>query len=289
MEIYAEYLFVENFAASFLILLLTGKICGRNIRRPRLIFGSIVCGIYAFILLSPIGTIAALFSKLAFSMLLIIYTFAIFPAKKSDIISRTRGGLKILITFYITSFIMGGVTVACMYAGGIKGVASNGSVYIESPTYFNIITGVGLTWLLGIPFAKFIKERTRVEKMFRDAVVEIEGQRWPLKAMIDTGNFLKEPSTGKPVAIICKSAAEEILMSGKAGKERFSVIPYKSIGSEGGVLIGFRVDKIIMGARTIENMVLAVYEGEFNQAKEGETYRLLMNRELLEGGIAVHV
>lgn len=287
MEIYAEYLFLENFVAGFFILLLTGKICGRQIRKGRLVLGSILCGIYAFSIVLNSGFAIALLGRVVFSAFVVIMTFSLFPAPRVDMVSRMRVGVKIWITFYIVSFIMGGITIAYLYLGGVSGVTRGGAVYIESVTYFHVVIGMILTWTIGSLFAGYIKDRVRTEKVFRETIVEIGGETWVFRAMIDTGNFLKEPLTGKPVAVICQSAAEEILKSGKAGKERFSAIPYKSVGSAGGVLLGFRVDKVIMEGKVIRNMVLAIYEGEFNKEKEGEAYRLLMSRELLEGGIAV--
>jgi len=289
VEIYAEYLFIQNFAAGLLILLLTGRICGRSAGRFRLILGSVSCGLYSFAILIEMSWIVSILSKLIFSQLLIVYTFAVLQNRQISKINKFKTGIKILITFYIISFFMGGITIAGMYLGGFKGITANGAVYIESATYFNVVAGILATWLIGSIFAGYIKERTLTEKMYRSVTIEIEDMKWKLDAMIDTGNFLKEPITGKPVAIICRSAAEEIFKSGKVAHERFLAIPYKAIGRPEGALAGFTADRVIIDEKITKDMVLAVYEGEFNQTKEGNMYRLLLNRELMEGGIAVNV
>ncbi|MCL2437064.1 MAG: sigma-E processing peptidase SpoIIGA [Clostridiales bacterium] len=289
MEIYAEYLFIQNFAAGLLILLLTGKICGRSVKRLRLVLGSAACGLYAFVILVDMSSVTSVLGKLIFSSLLIVYTFAVLQNKQMSKIKQVKIGTKILITFYITSFFMGGATIAGMYLGGLRGMTANGAVYIASATYFNVISGILAAWLIGSVFAKYIKERTITEKMHRKVTIEIGGVQWTFDAMIDTGNFLKEPITGKPVAILCRSAAEEILKSGKVAYERFLAIPYQSVGQPDGVLTGFIADQVTIDETITKEMVLAVYEREFNQTKEGTVYRLLLNRAFMEGGIAVHV
>jgi tryptophan-rich sensory protein len=97
--IYAEYLFIENLITGGLILTLTGRISGIRVKRIPLVLGSILCGIYSFILFwDHLLPQIAIFSKVAFSVLVVLL---VFPTKKIKRLART------ILIFYIISLALG--------------------------------------------------------------------------------------------------------------------------------------------------------------------------------------
>ena len=54
MEIYGEYLFLENFITGILLLLLTGRLSGEHPVKIRLFAGGLICGMSGFLILLPI-------------------------------------------------------------------------------------------------------------------------------------------------------------------------------------------------------------------------------------------
>ena len=119
MGIYAEYLFMENFITGILILWLTGRVSGRSIRKLHLFEGGLLCGIYSFVLFfDSMGYAAAVLGKILFSAVVVINTFGLLPERRRC----GPGGLKrqlrvfgrLLLTFYLISFAMGGITIAAM-------------------------------------------------------------------------------------------------------------------------------------------------------------------------------
>lgn len=88
-------------------------------------------------------------------------------------------------------------------------------------------------------------------------------------ALVDTGNSLKEPTTGRPVSIIEKNALTDILTE-KIGKTEMCIIPYHSIGRRG-ILYGIRIPRMEIvkeeNISTYENVVVAVYKGTLNISK----------------------
>lgn len=99
--------------------------------------------------------------------------------------------------------------------------------------------------------------------MFCNIKIFNNGKEQRLRAMIDTGNLLKDPITNSPVVIIEKSKLlnilpEEILENTKKiinGQYEFSyeylkyaskfrVLPFSSLGKQNGMLLGFKVDRI---------------------------------------------
>ena len=57
-------------------------------------------------------------------------------------------------------------------------------------------------------------------------------------ALEDTGNSLREPYKGRPVSVLQYNVIKQIL----TGNEKCFLIPFKSVGSQNGILTGITVD-----------------------------------------------
>ncbi len=110
------------------------------------------------------------------------------------------------------------------------------------------------------------------QKALRDSLVTVrlqwEERTETLRGLIDTGNRLKEPLTGRPVSIVDAEPASRLL--GKAWEERrgFYLIPYHSVGTEKGWMRGVTIDSMTVelsrGTAVVKRPVLAIYEGELS-------------------------
>lgn len=311
MVIYAEYLFLENAVTGGMILLLTGKISGIRCKKGLLVFGSMLCGIYAFILFwDTLNPAVALLSKLVFSAAVV---YAVFRPKGPVPFAR------VTLVFYLVSFAMGGITIGMMYFLGIMGVTQNTAVYLGPMGYVYILFGCILTWIIFSFFAAFVKGRMVRERTWADVEIAMEGRSVAMKGMVDTGNFLKDPLTGKPVMIISSEAAkrflpEELVAEAMKGEKtpvlpeailnssyanRIRMIPFQSIGEERGYLIGIRPDEIRIGIhngrgsdRTVtasEGAILAIYRGMFSGGEAEGDCSVLLHPSMIEGGIACDV
>jgi stage II sporulation protein GA (sporulation sigma-E factor processing peptidase) len=309
--IYAEYLFLENAVTGAIILLLTGKISGTRCKKKRLALGSILCGIYSFILFwETLNPGLAVLSKLCFSAAVVLI---VFQPKRLRIFGR------IALVFYLVSFAMGGITIGMMYFLGIVGVTRNSSIYLGAAGYLLVLIGCALTWILFSFFADFIKGKMIRERTFADVEIEMDGRSVTMKGMVDTGNFLTDPLTGKPVMIISAAAAKRLLpdvIVEEAVKEknaqilseilmnsdyasRIRMIPYQSIGEIRGYLIGIRPDSIRIDIhnkkgsdRTVkasEGAILAIYKGMFSGGQPLGDCSILLHPSMIEGGIACNV
>ena len=102
-----------------------------------------------------------------------------------------------------------------------------------------------------------------MEDIFCNLKVCNNGKEQTLRAMIDTGNLLKDPITNSPVIIIEKKTCSNILpkeildntdkiINGRYEfsdeylkyASKFRVLPFSSLGKQNGMLLGFKVDKI---------------------------------------------
>lgn len=101
-----------------------------------------------------------------------------------------------------------------------------------------------------------------------------------LKALLDTGNTLREPFSGKPVSIIESNVWNSIME--EVAPERFKVIPFHSIGQEHGILKGMEVDELVIRQddRKIvqKNAIIAFYEGNLSSDR---SYQMILHQSLL--------
>lgn len=275
MTVYSEFLFLENFTIGFMILILTGKLCARQQNRIRMVLGGILCGSYAFILFVPLPWPAALAGKLLFSFAVIL---AAFPYEEKRTYIRT------VAVFYIVSFLMGGITVGLLYLVKIPALSGNGSIYLHGITWFQIAVGVFVTWILGSWFAEFIRGKLQKERFFTEIQVRIADRTWKLQAFVDTGNFLRDPVSGDPAAVLSSSCGQKIMEeAGEHLLTRICLIPYSSVGQKG-ILRGIRPDWILIRGKRIERIVLAVSKEEFICGRGTQNYEVLLQQQILEGG-----
>lgn len=275
MTVYGEYLFLENFITGLVILILTGKLCSRKRTKSGMVLGGLMCGVYSFVLFVPMVWPIALTGKLVFSLAVVLAAFG-YGGKPNY--WKTVG------VFYIVSFLMGGITVGLMYAARVPGLSANGSVYLHGVTYLQVAAGVLVTWVLGNWLAEFIRGKLQKEKVFTDIAVEIAEKKWEMRAFVDTGNFLRDPISGNPAAVLSASCGQRILNEMKGTLEcRSCVIPYSSVGQKG-ILQGVRPDRIVVDGQPIEKIVLAISKEDFACWKGAEPYEVLLQQQILEGG-----
>lgn len=110
-------------------------------------------------------------------------------------------------------------------------------------------------------------------------LVKLLGEGWEkeVTALVDTGNSLTEPLTGRPVSLVEKGLLEDVI--GLRRPQDFCVIPYHSVGKEKGVLEGMTIKAMSIedGEELIlvKRPVLALYEGAFTGGHE--RYRMILH------------
>lgn len=129
--------------------------------------------------------------------------------------------------------------------------------------------------------------------------IDINSKAVYTKAIIDTGNFLKDPITKVPVAVVEKKVLtgiipEKILNNLSniiEGEEidlgeylpKIRLIPFMSLGKENGILIGVKAEGITISTQEetifIKNIIIGIYDGSLS--KTGK-YKALIGLELLE-------
>ncbi len=290
MDVYGEYLFVENFMAGYGIIRLTALMCGRKPSYARVACGAVLCGLFAFILFINIPSVIEFTAGVLFSALLV---FIVFSPK------RIKNELKLTAAFYIVSFMTGGAAIALIFASGCSGAVSNGIFYIGERAYFFIIVGAGGAGAMLAGLVRFFKRSAVRSDSVVAVSVEIMGKVVECSARIDTGNYLREPVSGKPVSVIEKAKAEAAwgeLYRNHMLDNRLRVVPYSSVGNENGQLLAVRCDNIVIdrgtgapGSRRIylQNAYIGLYDGVFSSDRDDERYELLLQPDMVNEGCFV--
>lgn len=211
--------------------------------------------------------------------------------------------LKQLLIFYMTSFVFGGAAIALIHFISPAQALTQNGVYIGEYSLKTVFLGgiVGFT-IITIAF-KIIKNKLSSNDIYYDIEMYLEGEKVETKAMIDTGNMLKEPITNTPVIIVehtllydvlprdILNNIDEILLGNfdniqEEIKEKYTTklkfIPFSSIGKSNGMLLGIKADKLIIKnedeTKQIEKVILAIYNKSLT--KRGE-YRALLGINII--------
>ena len=280
MVIYLEYLFLENFLTGGLLLLLTSKLAGHSPSRIRLILGSVISGIGGFTIFIPAAGFGGAVIRLAAAVLICTVVFAEKQAKPLKTIKTT-------LIFLALTFLSGGAAMAFTLWRQIPSVSGNGALYMEPLTYSGLVLMAVPAFAVTFWFIKLVKER-RMENITRGKVcLTIKEQVYSFEALVDSGNSLREPFSGKPAVLIDRKGAARLPFGPEDAetgadetlKNRFVLVPYKTVGKDEGFLKGIRTDRIIFGGKELKGAVLAFYEGDFGD------FEVLMSREVLDEGI----
>ena len=99
--------------------------------------------------------------------------------------------------------------------------------------------------------------------------IYLNGQRIVVKALLDTGNRLYEPLTGKPVCLVEYGRLKACLRS-RSKLPKLRAIPYHSVGEKHGVLLGITADKLIFKNHRQKyeqsGCIIGIYPGNLSES-----------------------
>lgn len=115
----------------------------------------------------------------------------------------------------------------------------------------------------------------------------IQGEmRMEVAALMDSGNSLTEPVSGKPVCVLDKCVFETLWRDGTKG---FRAIPYHSVGKKKGVMWGYLLSGLeleLEGMKFFFKDVYVAVSGEAFSDGEGadaDSIKLIVNPDILTG------
>lgn len=297
MTIYLDIILCENLLMNYIILFATYVIIKPKTKHPqiRMILSSLLGSIYAIIVyLNILSIYTNLLAKITLSVVMVYIAFASPNVKQL---------LKQILIFYLVSFIFGGCTFALIYFLKPENVEMKNGVFVGMyPIRVGLIAGVIAFIITQIAF-KINKSKLNNKNTFIEIELYNKNKMTKARALLDSGNMLKEPISQKPVIVVEKTTLSKIIpeevlnyierMVGGDDQERnemqeylskIRMVPFMSLGKENGMLIGIRLDKIKINTEDIrlekENIIAGIYEKKLTKDNK---YNALIGLNLLEG------
>ena len=293
MTIYIDVIIVENLIMNYIILYATGTISKVKISYLRIFCSSLIGAIYAITEYTfKLNIYSNIIIKTILSVIIIYVAFNPQNIKKM---------CKQLIIFYVTTFTFGGIATYLIYVLKPQNIIIKNGMYVGTYVLKVIFIGAIIgTIILFIAF-KQVKNKITKKDMICKIKIKINGKEKTLDEMVDTGNMLKEPITGTPVAVVERTSLYDLLpkeilnntesILGGDFKNipedikreyipKLKIIPFASLGKQNGMLVGIKPEKIeIINEQTEENKnaIIGIYNKSLT--KKGE-YNALIGIEL---------
>ncbi|MEG1500480.1 MAG: sigma-E processing peptidase SpoIIGA [Clostridiales bacterium] len=293
--IYADVLFLLNFFLDFFLLWASGCFLRLSIAWTRLILASLLGAFYgAGLLLPQLSFLYPLWLKITFAFILLRIAY---PLQSRRQFIRLSG------VFYLMSFAMGGAVLGASSLLAGYGIQIGGQQLVG---WSSLLFAVPVVFFLARK--GLVKMKTNWSKKDFQVKLEIiaDGRKCVLPALIDTGNNLKDPVSGKPVIVGeysvlsvllpkgVRQAVEKFTMDNPTAiisspamgdwKRRLRLVPFASIGKSHGLLLGFRPDKIIIRGQEgwITDDVIICFA--VNKFAKNTSYQAVINPEIFNMG-----
>ncbi len=194
MTVYLDIVFLENLVINYIILYTTGIISKAKIKSIRLLISSTIGATYSIIYyLVNLKIYSGLTLKIILSIIIIYIGFKPNNIKKLG---------KQILLFYLVSFVFGGAAIALIYMVDTSSITIQNGVIIGSYTLKTILIGIVIAYITMILGYNIIKTKISKKDLICDIKIYLNKKEINTKAMIDTGNLLKEPITNIPVVVV---------------------------------------------------------------------------------------
>ena len=274
MEVYVDSLLLLQFVMNIYLLALVNHMLRQSVSFRRILggaFGGAVLSIIPFLM--PLKIFLSMFLSFFMSvMCLTVITFRTY---------RKESFWKVFEKLGISTVLLGGILSILMRilpkgadtCLGMSGVLlAGGAVY------------GGLSKLVRKKGEE--KAVCRVTLFGREEVSAFgngtgKEHKVSVQALIDTGNSLVEPISGKPVAVLDKMVFEQLL--GENKPECYRVIPFHSIGKKSGWLPGYLLERILVETEGFTKEYREIYVGISEEIiSETNTYKMILNPRIFE-------
>ena len=191
MEVYIEYVLIDNLVINSIILLLSLKMLKLSVINWRVVLGASVGTIVAILLplisLQGVGLIAF---KLALGMLICVCALDKFDIKHL---------MRFYICFLMFTFVMGGVCYGIIYS--LTGSASLTDYALDIPV--GVILIVVVVWARYLQkLINLIHKRNKLTLYLYELDLVLRKKKYKINAYFDTGNLMVDRDTKKPIVII---------------------------------------------------------------------------------------
>ena len=261
MNIYIEYVILNNLIVNAMILYLTGCILKRDMKTVRIVASSLIGTIYA-VFLPYISFRYDFFIKIILSFFMIIIAFRVYSV--SDYV-------KTLLLFYVITFSLGGIIIGCQNIGN--------SLIVDSLLKPNSLV-VSMIGLVVIAMAFIAKHTIYVcsilykrKKYTYDIILSNQGKILATSGYLDSGNKLYYKT--KPVIVI-----DEKILSGIVNNIEIDAIDCVALSTISGDNTEpiYSIDKVEL----IQNNIHKFYENIYaiRSSRPFSNYKILLHCDM---------
>ena len=203
MIIYIDIIFIENIIMNTIILYATAIILKQKVKNIRLIISAVIGSIYSILMyITKLTIYSSIISKFILSVVMAYVAF-----KPNDV----KKIFKQIIIYYLTSFVFVGVALNLIYFLRPENINIKNGLFTGEYALKVIMLGAIMAFIIIKISIKIIKTKFNTKNMYCDINLKINEKQIATKAMIDTGNLVKEPITNTPVVIVEESLLEGII------------------------------------------------------------------------------
>ena len=263
--IYLDILIGVNLSIDYLMLFALSRISGIYSTRFKLFLGALLGSLYAVLsCIVEANIITSLPIKISISALMVLICFGY--KNKSRF-------LKLLLLFLFISFAVAGGVLALGNISNNSFFAGSG-YYINNISFKTIVIAMLISWIItGFIFRNEAKDTIIPRKTVKADVYFLDNHA-EYTLLVDTGNTLHDIISGKPVIILDRFSASQILpiniSLNRLHTENaadilsnipenyvkyFRLIPFNAVGKNSGLLLSFKPDKITIDGKIWHGLV----------------------------------
>lgn len=275
---YADIVWLLNLCIDFILLSLTAILLKRKCKWYRVLVGAFIGSWIVIFLFTPLAPVMSHpIGKVLFSFAMVLATFGF---------GTIRTFIQTTLMFYFVTFMVGGGLIGLHYFLHYDTAILDGVITTVSP-------GIGdpISWLfvfVAFPcivyFSRKRVEHLEITKIHFEQIVSVEivlqGKKWGMKGLIDSGNALCDPITQTPVMIIDLTKIHDFLPiwlyekskdvhdidftaidEDEALLSRVRIIPYRGVGQHRNFMLAIRPDEVTITSREDRIVVKKVLIG----------------------------
>jgi stage II sporulation protein GA (sporulation sigma-E factor processing peptidase) len=280
--VYVDILLVTNYIVNLCIILCVGRFSGGSPKRRRIVAAALLGAATSLTIFLPLmGPVASVLLKAAISAAIVLAAFGF---------EGIRLYIMRIFLFFAISFCFAGVMLGLWLLFEPPGMSwNNGVVYFDISAALLVASTAAAYAVLRIA-ARLTQPRSLPREILNVSVC-VNGKAAALKGLVDTGNRLKEPFSGLPVAV-CEARAflgvlpdghiEAALRGGLVADTPppLRMVPYADVGGTG-VLPAFKPDMMLIEAPGGTLKASEVYVGLSREKIGDERYDCLLGPELM--------
>lgn len=255
MIVYGEILFAENLIIGSALLYITAGIFKLNFAgkfaKLRLAAGSILCGIFSLTVFLPVKVPVDVIMEAAFAFMVC-----------AAALGREKLWKK-AITFILVTYFTGGVTMALLLATKNDGLYNISGIYTGDMKAGMLAVFIGVTFFASKQIIKTVYNKRFYQEHIFDVTISIGSYEEEARAFLDTGNGLRDPISGRNVAVSSDTLWGKFEKAGAVTPDRVCLIPYESIGASG-ILMAVRTDNIKVEKRVLKKCIIAKGDDNFS-------------------------